>query len=41
VELIDGLQLVHYWSLYMQKQAQELGHSNNDANDNNHDLKPA
>ncbi|WP_442952752.1 restriction endonuclease [Paenibacillus sp. Root444D2] len=41
LELIDGLQLVHYWSPYMQKQAHELGHCNNDANDNNHDLKPA
>ncbi|MDR6549053.1 restriction endonuclease [Paenibacillus qinlingensis] len=41
VELIDGLQLVHFWSLYLQKQAHELGHPSNDTNDNNRDLKPA
>jgi restriction system protein len=41
VELIDGLQLVHFWSLYLQKQAHELGHTNNDSNDSNRDLKPA
>ncbi|CAN7413242.1 restriction endonuclease [Paenibacillus sp. LjRoot56] len=41
VELIDGLQLVHFWSLYLQKQAHEIGHSNNDTNGNNRDLKPA
>lgn len=39
VELIDGLLLVHYWSLYLQKQVHELGQ--NDTNDNNHVLKPA
>ncbi len=41
VELIDGFQLVHYWSLYMKKLVHELGHSSNDTNDNNHDLKQA
>lgn len=41
VELVDGLQLVHYWSLYMQKQVHELDRSNNDTTDINHDLKQA
>ncbi|MFC5449045.1 restriction endonuclease [Paenibacillus aestuarii] len=37
VELVDGIQLVHYWSLYLQKQGRTL----DDLTDNNSDMKPA
>ncbi|CAN7634598.1 restriction endonuclease [Paenibacillus sp. LjRoot153] len=41
VELIDGVQLVHYWSIYLQKQAHGLEHSTLSNNNKDSDLKPA